>query len=762
MPDHARQRIRQIIKRKYKDTKFYPLLLSEPVAICKERRPQMTMNKKITRQMAGRYIGQNLSIIPAKRDKTPALGSWRPYQSKQMTQQEIYKNFPAEAVAIITGYMNLEVIDVDIKHDKTGNLWPELWSLINDNLPDIAPGLVIASTQSGGKHIYYRCQEAAGNLKLATNSENETLIETRGKGGYVIAPPSPGYCFDNGCSLENIPGITPEHRETLLAVCRSFNKVDEVPSEPPQPTAKGKNNNPVKYEGLSPFEDYDSRGDITGLLERHGWQKVKEQGDRIHFLRPGETTAKTSANFHIGKNRFYCFTTSSQFEAGKGYSPTAVFALLECNNDLSDASRRLCAEGYGDRHNKPENSIDNSLMVPDQEAIFTGTREQQRVTPAPSEWQSKNSDTTGTKIFEISLREGMTESIKPDPEDIDAILQMAEIKPDEDIAEPEVCLSIVEGQKEAVIGTLGNFSLIIGKAKSRKTFFVTIALAAAAKNNLIFDRIAGKLPPGKNTVLFIDTEQARHHVLKAYKRVLGLSGIQPDQTFKAFCLRKNRPDKRLQLVEHLVYNTPGLGMVVIDGIRDLVTSINDEEQATKMASDLLKWTEERSIHIICVLHQNKNDQNARGHLGTELQNKAETVLSVTKDNENKDISIVEAEYCREREPEPFAFEIDGYGLPRLVEDWHPVNSTRQGKKSVTPNDFEMEYHLKILKHLFIENHQPKRGELISAIKSAFKTKGIDFGDNKARDFLNHYTRSGIIKKEGIDGSPKAFYELITE
>ena len=46
------------------------------------------------------------------------------------------------------------------------------------------------------------------------------------------------------------------------------------------------------------------------------------------------------------------------------------------------------------------------------------------------------------------------------------------------------------------------------------------------------------------------------------------------------------------------------------------------------------------------LHQNKSDTNARGHIGTELNNKAETVLSVTVSEGNNDISIVEPQMSR--------------------------------------------------------------------------------------------------------------------
>ena len=60
-------------------------------------------------------------------------------------------------------------------------------------------------------------------------------------------------------------------------------------------------------------------------------------------------------------------------------------------------------------------------------------------------------------------------------------------------------------------------------------------------------------------------------------------------------LRSLKPSERLEIIEHAIYNTDNLGVVVIDGIKDLVTSINDESEATMIASKLLKWTEELGI-----------------------------------------------------------------------------------------------------------------------------------------------------------------------
>ena len=83
-----------------------------------------------------------------------------------------------------------------------------------------------------------------------------------------------------------------------------------------------------------------------------------------------------------------------------------------------------------------------------------------------------------------------------------------------------------------------------------------------------------------------------------------------------------------------IYRTENVGLVVIDGIRDMVYDINSSSESTKVISLLMTWTGERNIHIHTILHQNKGDEHARGHIGTELSNKAETVLQVEKDSKN--------------------------------------------------------------------------------------------------------------------------------
>ena len=64
---------------------------------------------------------------------------------------------------------------------------------------------------------------------------------------------------------------------------------------------------------------------------------------------------------------------------------------------------------------------------------------------------------------------------------------------------------------------------------------------------------------------------------------------------------------------------------------------------------------------------NKGDKSARGHIGSEIQNKSETVISVTKDITDKTISNVKHEFARGMDFEDFSFTITG-GLPDISEN----------------------------------------------------------------------------------------------
>ena len=265
----------------------------------------------------------------------------------------------------------------------------------------------------------------------------------------------------------------------------------------------------------------------------------------------------------------------------------------------------------------------------------------------------------------------------------------AEIDLSKPLTPPPMVLSV----DNATLFYLGDFSMTIGKAKSRKTFLNTLLMGVLV-GNLNNGRIKANLPDDKRMVLSFDTEQGAYHAHKAAKRIHQLLKVNDTPNFKAYGLRKYTPQKRLKFIEFLIYNTPNLGVVFIDGIRDLISSINDEEQATMITSKLLKWTEELSIHVNCTLHMNKGDNNARGHVGTEMLNKSLTTISVSKDKQNPQCSLVEVTESRDKEPPPFIFGIDEIELPYLFpeSEIEALRTECLTKKAVYPSDFENDKH----------------------------------------------------------------------
>lgn len=318
----------------------------------------------------------------------------------------------------------------------------------------------------------------------------------------------------------------------------------------------------------------------------------------------------------------------------------------------------------------------------------------------------------------------------------------------EEIPRPQIAWSLIntKSEGEAILGTLGDFGLIIGKAKSRKSFFINIAISTALGKDLILNRFKSNLPPDKNQVIYFDTEQSKYYVQKAVKRICTQINEPEPQNLHPYYLRSLNPSQRLKFIESYIYSHDKIGFVVIDGIKDLINSINDESEATMIASKLLKWSEERNIYILTVLHQNKSDTNARGHIGTELINKAQTVLSITKAENDDKISIVEPQQCRDKEPEIFAFEINEFGVPVIAENFELRTETKKNKFDVT--DLEAYKKYQLLTEVFSKGKSFSYSKLIEQLQIAYKNQfKSNIGTNRTKLLITDCTNNGWIVQE---------------
>ena len=257
--------------------------------------------------------------------------------------------------------------------------------------------------------------------------------------------------------------------------------------------------------------------------------------------------------------------------------------------------------------------------------------------------------------------------IRVTPENFHLIWKSIIIRTSDVFSTPPVVINV----DKSVISTLGNFSASTGKGKSKKTFNVCAIVAAALTNGTVLNYRAS-FPDGKRKVLYFDTEQSAYHcqkVLQRINRLCGLPETEDNDQIEFVMLREYSPLDRKTIIEMALSERPDLGLVVIDGLRDLLFDINSSTEAAEVIGLLMRWSSQFNVHIHTVLHLNKGDDNVRGHIGTELNHKAETILQITKSVADGNISEVHASLVRDRDFKPFAFHINEDGLPVLAKNY---------------------------------------------------------------------------------------------
>jgi hypothetical protein len=277
--------------------------------------------------------------------------------------------------------------------------------------------------------------------------------------------------------------------------------------------------------------------------------------------------------------------------------------------------------------------------------------------------------------------------------------------------------------------TLGNYSLLIGKKKSRKTLFIVLLMAEYLRLN----------PANASKILLFDNEQGKSDVWLLREKIHQLTGLW----IPIFSTRGMDPKDRRTMIAGTVkyWQTPPV-FVIIDGIRDLMSNINDPDESTQLIVWLEKLTIDYHLHVINILHMNKTDFNARGHIGSELLNKSEVTIELELDEKNK-CTVVKCESSRRRAFETFAFTHDENGLPVVI------GTPMRG------NIVPMDEKRRRLQDIF-EDSTLKYPELVEGLKNHFA-----IGVGKAKSMITELIRQGYILKSGKDHSPDTVYKLLS-
>jgi len=324
--------------------------------------------------VAASYLRAGLCVLPAVlAEKRPALAGWKQYQQRLPTERQVAAWFADNPPnCVLTGAVsgNLEMIDFD--HE--GELFEAWRELVVGEAPGLLDRLVVEQSQSGGRHVVYRCETPPpGNRKLAQRiiaapsvaplgvagkryvprkvgdlyEVTLTLIETRGEGGLFLCAPSPGYQLEQG-SFASLPILTQVEQSILIEAACALNEVVPPPERPRLlSSASGR-----------PGDDFNDRGDVRDLLQRHGWQLVRA-GENEYWRRPGKEQGWSAT---LRDRTFYVFSSNAApFESERAYAPFSVYSLLEHNGDFGNAAAALRSEGFGEV--SADDDVDLSHLV---------------------------------------------------------------------------------------------------------------------------------------------------------------------------------------------------------------------------------------------------------------------------------------------------------------------------------------------------------------------------------------------------------------
>lgn len=168
----------------------------------------------------------------------------------------------------------------------------------------------------------------------------------------------------------------------------------------------------------------------------------------------------------------------------------------------------------------------------------------------------------------------------------------------------------------------------------------------------------------KCALLYVDTERNLSDQYPfALQKIVTSAGYPKDMEVHNFDFislidvdRDERFDTLKNYLENLRNKFKCHIVVVLDVITDCIGNFNDPKETLKLI-DLLNVTiNNYDVTFICVIHENPGSSDkARGHLGTEITNKASTVIQIgfEKDRAGNDTELIKVKYLKKRGTKKF-------------------------------------------------------------------------------------------------------------
>ena len=180
--------------------------------------------------------------------------------------------------------------------------------------------------------------------------------------------------------------------------------------------------------------------------------------------------------------------------------------------------------------------------------------------------------------------------------------------------------------------TRGNISAITAQAKAGKTALIAALIAAGITPKPDdCDSLGFRADnPDCLPLVLLDTEHSPEHSWKCGDRICRRALLTESDQLHLYRLAGFTVRELNAALDYLLKERKWHS-VFLDGVGDFVPDVNDPEECNFFVARLHGLAIEHDTHILTVLHLNPTSETkSRGHLGSQLERKAETNLRIEK------------------------------------------------------------------------------------------------------------------------------------
>jgi hypothetical protein len=299
----------------------------------------------ITLSQANKLLDRGYSLITVDGNKVPNY-PWKNQQTIAITKEQLDKQYNTQTtkyLGYVTGFNDIEVIDIDLKIFSSLNeqqeFWNEYLSFLKDNIDEFDKKFVIYKTMKQGYHIIYKSKVISGNTKIARlQGYKEAIIESRGTGGYCIL-------YENKISelsYHEVQEIDERDRDILWSISRTFDYKGDLELDAPK-----KQDFPQLENEVSPWVDFNSKHTALDIIADEF--TIVRNTDKQYIIKRHGAASPHSGYIYKDSGCMYLFTTGTIYPNEKLLSPYAIYTYKNCNGDFTRSASELYGQGFGTR-----------------------------------------------------------------------------------------------------------------------------------------------------------------------------------------------------------------------------------------------------------------------------------------------------------------------------------------------------------------------------------------------------------------------------